>query len=55
MDIVVRQASLKDAEKIARVSVSSWKTTYKGILADDFLSSLTYTSRIKNWEDIIRS
>lgn len=49
----IRLASLSDAEGIARASVDSWKTTYKGIISDAFLNQLSVESRKKNWELVI--
>jgi ribosomal protein S18 acetylase RimI-like enzyme len=38
---MVRLATLDDAADIARVHVASWRTTYRGMLPDDFLASLS--------------
>lgn len=46
----VRLASSDDIPGIARVHVESWRSTYKGIISDAFLSSLTVEKRIRNWE-----
>ncbi len=54
MDIVIREASVKDAEEIAKVSVSSWKTSYQGILPNEFLTTLDYHSKIYKWNHVIR-
>ena len=32
----IRQANIEDAQGIGKVHVDSWRTTYKGILPDDF-------------------
>jgi ribosomal protein S18 acetylase RimI-like enzyme len=45
----IREAKVEDAEKIATVHVNSWKTTYKGIISDTYLSNLTVEKRLKNW------
>lgn len=49
----IRKATLQDAEAIARVHVESWKTTYKGIIPDDFLNNLSYTQRTDLWTQAI--
>lgn len=49
----IRKATLQDAEAIARVHVDSWKTTYKGIIPDDFLNNLSYTQRTDLWTQAI--
>jgi ribosomal protein S18 acetylase RimI-like enzyme len=45
----IREASVNDAEEIAFVHVNSWKTTYKGIISEAYLSSLMVEKRLKNW------
>jgi ribosomal protein S18 acetylase RimI-like enzyme len=45
----IREACIEDAERIAIVHVESWKTTYKGIISESYLSSLSIEKRLKNW------
>ncbi|MBO0992797.1 GNAT family N-acetyltransferase [Bacillus sp. SD088] len=49
----IRQAEQTDAKGIAKVQVDSWRTTYKGIVPDKYLHSMTYESREEKWKDII--
>ena len=49
----IRKARLKDAEGIAKVHVDSWRTTYKGIIPDDYLNSLSYEQRTELWKNNI--
>lgn len=49
----IRAACKNDIEGIAKVHVDSWQETYKGIIPDQFLESLTYESREKGWEELI--
>lgn len=49
MECETRPAVLEDAEAIARVHVESWKSTYKGIVADDYLASLKLEDRAEMW------
>lgn len=49
----IRKARLKDAEGIAKVHVDSWRTTYRGIISDDYLNSLSYQQRTELWKDNI--
>ncbi|MCW3792087.1 GNAT family N-acetyltransferase [Paenibacillus sp. LS1] len=51
----IRQAREGDAQGIAHVHTESWKTTYRGIVPDDFLDHLTTESRLSQWEKNIRS
>ena len=45
----IRRATIKDAEGIAKVHVDSWRTTYKGIIPDEFLKNLSYEKRTELW------
>lgn len=45
----IRLASVKDVEGIARVHIESWRSTYKGIISESFLSTLTHEGRVRNW------
>ena len=38
--MIVRPAQLEDAEGIANVHVTSWQTTYTGIIPDEVIKSL---------------
>ena len=48
--VTVREARREDAPGIARVHVDSWRTTYRGMLPDEFLAGLSYAEREKLWE-----
>ena len=50
---MVRPAVLEDAAAIARVHVASWRTTYRGLLPDDFLSSLNEESYTDRWRRVM--
>ena len=41
----IREATIHDA----KVHVDSWRTTYKGIIPDDFLNNLSYEQRTELW------
>lgn len=49
----VRKAVLSDAKGIAIVQVDSWRTTYKGIVSDDYLQKLSYEEHEKIWHGAI--
>ena len=49
--INIREANISDAAGLARVSVDSWRSTYSGIIPQEFLVSLTYESRTRRWEE----
>ncbi len=46
----IRKAMLADAKGIAKVHVDSWRTTYSGIVPDEFLQQLSYESRENMWK-----
>jgi GNAT superfamily N-acetyltransferase len=48
----IRPATGADVGGIARVHVDSWRTTYQGILPDDYLATLTYERRESLWRKI---
>jgi ribosomal protein S18 acetylase RimI-like enzyme len=50
MLICIRKATTSDAQGIAKVHIDTWRTTYHGILPDEFLSNLSYDRARRNWE-----
>ncbi|WP_339229536.1 GNAT family N-acetyltransferase [Oceanobacillus sp. FSL K6-2867] len=48
--MIIRRAKLDDATGIAKVHVDSWRTTYKGIIPNDFLNNLSYVKRTELWK-----
>jgi ribosomal protein S18 acetylase RimI-like enzyme len=50
---MIRSATARDAPAIARVHVSSWLSTYRGLLPDDFLESLSETNYTERWNRVI--
>ncbi|HEV2033627.1 MAG TPA: GNAT family N-acetyltransferase [Candidatus Dormibacteraeota bacterium] len=51
---MIRPATIKDAAAIARVHVESWRTTYRGMLPEEFLASLSELGYAERWERVIR-
>ncbi len=49
----VRRATPADAGSIARLTVSSWRAAYRGILPEDYLSSLRVEPRQAAWEEML--
>ncbi|NWG15440.1 MAG: GNAT family N-acetyltransferase [Chloroflexi bacterium] len=45
----IRPATLEDAAGIARVHVDSWRSTYAGIVPDDYLAGLRYERSEAVW------
>lgn len=54
MEINIRRAMKEDIVGIAKVHVESWKTTYKGIVANGILENITYEQRENQWESIFQ-
>lgn len=50
---MIRAAAVKDAAEIARVHVAAWRSAYRGLLADDFLASLSETGYTDRWRRVI--
>ena len=48
--MIIREATHADIPAIARLHVDSWRTTYKGILPDEFLADLNYEMRERQWQ-----
>jgi len=48
--MIIRRAELNDAPDISKVHVDSWRTTYKGIIPNDFLNNLSYEQRTELWK-----
>ena len=47
--IAIRDAQIGDAEGIARVIVSAWKDTYRGLMPDQVLDHLSVDERTARW------
>jgi ribosomal protein S18 acetylase RimI-like enzyme len=49
MPVIIRKARLEDASGIARVHVDSWRSSYHGLVPDEFLAGLSYEQRTRAW------
>lgn len=47
--MIIREANINDALSIARVTVDTWKTAYRGMINDHYLDNLSYEDREKSW------
>jgi len=47
--VTLRDATIEDAPGIAAVHVEGWQTTYRGLLPDSYLDSLTVPARAEFW------
>ena len=50
---MIRPAKVEDAPAIARVHVASWQSTYRGMLPDEFLASLSESGYAERWKRVI--
>jgi ribosomal protein S18 acetylase RimI-like enzyme len=50
---MIRSATVTDASAIARVHVASWQSTYRGLLPDEFLASLSEAGYGDRWKRVI--
>ncbi len=55
MEISIRKAHAQDVPAIAKVHVDTWRTTYQGIIASEFLDSLSYQESERMWQNGITS
>lgn len=51
--MLIRKAKISDANILAKIRVDAWRTTYKGIVSDEYLNSLSYTEQEKRWINTI--
>ncbi|HET7231890.1 MAG TPA: GNAT family N-acetyltransferase [Longimicrobium sp.] len=49
----IRPAHPDDADAIAAVQVASWKSSYRGVVADSFLDAMTVGERPRYWRGLI--
>jgi ribosomal protein S18 acetylase RimI-like enzyme len=51
LTVTIRPATAADAGEIARVHVDTWRSTYPGIVPQEYLDSLETAARAKQWEE----
>ncbi len=47
--MIIRKATVEDAERIATISVLSWQHAYKDLIPKNFLDNISLEERHKNW------
>lgn len=52
-DVVIRRATVADAGVIAAVRIDSWRTTYRGIIPDDYLDGMKVEDSKAIWSRIL--
>jgi GNAT superfamily N-acetyltransferase len=51
--MTIREACLEDAAGIAKVYVDGWRTTYPGIVSDEYLANMSYERYTNHWARIL--
>jgi GNAT superfamily N-acetyltransferase len=49
--MLIRDADERDVAAIANLHAESWRTAYRGILADDYLDGAIYQERFAIWQE----
>jgi ribosomal protein S18 acetylase RimI-like enzyme len=49
----LRRARLSDATEIGRVQVASWRTTYRGMVPDDYLDGMSVEDHGRRWTRLL--
>lgn len=55
MAVRIRPPNPADAASLARVHVDSWRSTYAGIIPDEYLADLSYQDRESFWDQVLAS
>ncbi len=50
---MIREARPEDAPAIARVHVDAWRSTYTGIVPNEYLAALSYERREQGWREAL--
>ena len=53
MRVHIREANVLDAAATSKVHVDSWRTTYTGVVQDEYLAQLSYQQQEQMWRDIL--
>lgn len=51
----IKKASEEDIKAVARVYIDSWKTTYRDLVPDDYLDTLSYEDAEQKWIDFLNN
>ena len=54
-NLEIRKASKEDIKVASRVYVDSWRNTYRGLVPDDYLDTLSYEEAEKKWIDFFNN
>lgn len=51
----IREAEPSDAESMAKIHIQTWRTSYAGIVPNEYLSSLSYPAREAWWRQVLEA
>lgn len=54
MNILIRNATINDAEKVAEIKIEGWQTAYRGIIDDSFLDNMNINEEIEKRRNNIK-
>ena len=54
-NLEIRKASKEDIKGVSRVYVDSWRNTYRGLVPNDYLDTLSYEEAEKKWIDFLNN
>jgi L-amino acid N-acyltransferase YncA len=52
-EVLIRPATVRDAEQIAHVHVTSWREAYAGVVPSDYLEHIDEAERTARWQEIL--
>ena len=55
MDINIRAARAGDEQEIAKVNIESWRSTYRGLIADTILDDMKLEKYLEKWNNTFRT
>jgi len=55
LNVKIRNAIISDSEKIARISVDTWRSAYTGLIDEKTLDNLSYLDKVNRWRNKIES
>ncbi|HBY89731.1 MAG: GNAT family N-acetyltransferase [Ruoffia tabacinasalis] len=53
MGLTVRKARIDDAMTIGKIQVSSWQSTYQGVVSDEVLNNMSLNNSVDRWKSIL--
>ena len=55
MNIIIRKATIAEAEKVAEIKIEGWQTAYRGIIDDNFLDNMNINDEIEKRKNNIEN